>query len=52
MITRAEFEEAQQLAAALLAKTGLSLRPAELTRIDVADFGLGELATSGGQFDP
>lgn len=49
MITRVEFEEAQKLAAVLLTKTGLSLRPDELARIEVADFGLGELESSGGQ---
>ena len=47
MITRAEQRQAQQRAAELLQKTGLALRPDELAGIEVADFGLGELETSG-----
>jgi len=49
MITRAEQRRAQERAAELLKKTNLVFRPDELANIEVADFGLGELETSGGQ---
>jgi D-lyxose ketol-isomerase len=49
MITRAEQRRAQERAAELLEKTNLVFRPDELARIEVADFGLGELASSGAQ---
>jgi len=49
MITRAEQRQAQQRAAELLQKTGLAVRPDELAGIEVADFGLGELESSGAQ---
>ena len=49
MITRAEYEAAQARAAALLRRTGVALRPDELDRIAVADFGLGELQQTGAQ---
>ena len=49
MITRSEFRQAQQRAAELLQKTGLAFRPDELASIEVADFGLGELTSSGAQ---
>ena len=49
MITRAELRRAQERAAELLQKTGLAFRPDELAGIEVADFGLGELPTSGAQ---
>jgi D-lyxose ketol-isomerase len=47
MITRAEQRQAQQRAAELLQKTGLAIRQEELANIEIADFGLGELATTG-----
>jgi len=40
---------AQQRAVELLQKTGLAFRPDELASIEVADFGLGELESSGAQ---
>ena len=49
MLTRTGYESAQQRAAEMLKKTSLALRDDELARIAVADFGLGELAQSGGQ---
>ena len=49
MITRDEQRQAQGRAAELLSKTGIALTPAELASIEVADFGLGELASSGAQ---
>lgn len=49
MITRSEFIRAQARAADLLARTGLVFRPDELAHIEVADFGLGELESSGAQ---
>ncbi len=49
MITRAESVQARARAVELLRKTGLVLRPDELASIEVADFGLGELESSGGQ---
>ena len=49
MLTRAEYENAQQRAAELLKKTPLALTDEELAQIKVADFGLSELAQSGGQ---
>jgi D-lyxose ketol-isomerase len=49
VITRTEYEAAQSKAAALLRRTGVALRPEELDRIAVADFGLGELQQSGAQ---
>lgn len=49
MITRSEFRQAQQRGAELLGKTGLAFRPDELAGIEVADFGLGELESSGAQ---
>jgi D-lyxose ketol-isomerase len=49
MITQAEYRQAQARAAELLERTGLAFRPGELAAIEVADFGLGELASSGAQ---
>jgi D-lyxose ketol-isomerase len=49
VITRTEFAAAQARAVELLKKTGLVFRPDELASIEVADFGLGELASSGAQ---
>jgi len=47
MITREEQQEAQAYAAAQLAATGIVLTDAERAQIEVADFGLGELRTTG-----
>jgi D-lyxose ketol-isomerase len=49
MIARAAYESAQRRAADLLRRSGLALREEELARIAVADFGLGELETTGAQ---
>jgi D-lyxose ketol-isomerase len=49
MITRAEQRQAQQRAAELLEKTGLAFRPDEPAGIEVADFGLSELETTGAE---
>jgi len=49
VLPRTAYEAAQRRAAELLQKTCLALTAAELARIAVADFGLGELAQSGGQ---
>jgi D-lyxose ketol-isomerase len=49
MITRSELAAAQARAVELLKKTGLAFRPDELAHIEVADFGLGELESSGAQ---
>jgi D-lyxose ketol-isomerase len=47
MITRAEAESAQERAAQLLEAVGIVLTPAERSGIEIADFGLNELATTG-----
>ena len=47
MITREEQQEAQAYAAEQLAATGIVLTDAERAQIEVADFGLGELRTTG-----
>jgi len=44
-----DVERARKRAAELLLRTGITFRPDELERIEVADFGLSELETSGGQ---
>ena len=49
MITRTEYDKARKRAALLLEKTGISLQPGELERIEVADFGLGELEQTGAE---
>ena len=49
MITRVEQRQAQQRAAELLQKTGLAFRPDELASIEVADFGLSELESTGAE---
>ena len=49
MITRAELVAAQTRAAALIRHAGIAVRPDELARVEVADFGLGELEQSGVQ---
>jgi len=47
MITRSELEMARQLAREYLARAGIALSPLESQRIEVADFGLGELWQTG-----
>ncbi len=47
MITRAEANAAQSHAATLLTTVGIVLTPAERDGIEIADFGLGELAITG-----
>ena len=47
MLRRTEVEDAQRRAAAMLECAGLAITPAERTRIEVADFGLGELERTG-----
>jgi D-lyxose ketol-isomerase len=47
MITRAEYEAAQQRAKDFLAKAGIVITPAEASRIEVADLGLGALKEIG-----
>jgi len=47
MITSAELESARERARVFLARTGVVLRPDEAANIEVADFGLGELETTG-----
>ncbi len=49
MITREGYNQARQRAAEILAKTGLVVRQDELESMEVADFGLSELETSGAQ---
>jgi len=49
MITRAERESARQRAAAILARTGVTVRQDEIDKMEVADFGLSELEQSGAQ---
>jgi len=47
MITREELEEARVRALEYLNRAGIVLRPDEVERIEVADFGLGELERTG-----
>lgn len=47
MITRAEYEAARSQTLAYLERAGIVLTGDEQERIEVADFGLGELATTG-----
>jgi D-lyxose ketol-isomerase len=47
MITRAQLKKAQKRAAAMLKKEGIALTKAELKNIEVAEFGLGQLAQQG-----
>ena len=47
MLTRAEIERAQERAAGLFAEAGIVVTPAERREIEVADFGLSELAETG-----
>jgi D-lyxose ketol-isomerase len=47
MLRRAEVQEARTRAAEMLRRAGIVLTPTERDAIEVADFGLGELATTG-----
>jgi D-lyxose ketol-isomerase len=47
MITRTEYDAARSQALAAFARAGLVLTPAEAMQVEVADFGLGELAQTG-----
>jgi hypothetical protein len=47
VLTRAEIEQAQARAAGRLPKSGIVLTAAEEREIEVADFGLSELAQTG-----
>lgn len=47
MITRSQLASARRRAARMLARAGIVLSPAERRRIEVADFGLGDLARTG-----
>lgn len=49
MIKRSELDKARHQAAGLLANTGIIFRHDEMDKIEVADFGLSELWTSGVQ---
>ena len=46
-LTRLDVDRARHRAAALLERAGLAITTAELARIEVADFGLGELERTG-----
>lgn len=47
MIRRSEIEDAQRRAAEMLQRAGVAITPAERARIEVADFGLGDLEHAG-----
>jgi len=47
MLTKEQYLQAQQRSARMLAQAGIVLTSAEIEKIEVADFGLGELETSG-----
>jgi D-lyxose ketol-isomerase len=47
MLTREQFGQAQERAAAMLAKAEIVLTPEERDRVEVADFGLGDLERTG-----
>jgi D-lyxose ketol-isomerase len=49
MIRHEDYERVHARAAALLAQAGVSVLPDEVARMEVADFGLGEIDTSGAQ---
>lgn len=52
MISRKQYESARKRAADLFARSGIALRPDELDRIEVLDFGLGEIERTGLQVLP
>jgi D-lyxose ketol-isomerase len=47
MITRAQLNDARRKAARMLSRAGIVITPEERRKIEVADFGLGDLANSG-----
>lgn len=47
MISKAQYESARQKSLKYLARAGITLTPQEAERIEVADFGLNELETTG-----
>ena len=47
MISKAEYERAAGRAAEMLRQAGIAITPEERSRLEVADFGLGQLAESG-----
>ena len=47
MLRRTEVEDARHRAAGMLQRAGLTITPEERARIEVADFGLGELERTG-----
>jgi D-lyxose ketol-isomerase len=49
MITQAEQQRVSEQAVELLKKTGLAIGQEELASIEIADFGLGELETTGAE---
>ena len=49
MITRGDYLKAQRASADLILKTGISIHPNEMGRIEVADFGLSQLQIFGAQ---
>ena len=49
MITRTVYENAQKRAANMIKKAGIRILPEEINRIEVVDFGLGNLAKEGVQ---
>lgn len=52
MITRAEYDAARGRALDYFARAGIALAPAEAEQVEVADFGLGELAATGLELVP
>lgn len=49
MIKRSDYQHAQRRAAGMIRQAGIQVTDAETRRIDVVDFGLGQLATEGVQ---
>jgi D-lyxose ketol-isomerase len=47
MLTQSQAKAAQERAAAMLAQAGIRLTPAERANIEIAEFGLGELDSTG-----
>lgn len=47
MLTRAQIDEARGFALAALADAGVVVRDDEVARLEISDFGLGDLATTG-----
>lgn len=49
MLTRAEYNNAQERAAAMIKSSGIRIKEEEIDKISVADFGLSNLEVEGGQ---